>query len=708
MMETIFLNAAGTTLFVRDDMEQGNWTQEEYTVNATFPFVSGKVIERGQRFAFRDTATDTLEMFEIRNVTNIEPEHYQQFIAEHIVVSELSDEHINTTEITDKTAAQALGTALTGTLWSVGTSTVSATNSVDIARGSVWQAVKAIEQNWNAYITPRVTLSAAGAITGRYLDISPAQGTFRGVRLSVDKNMNDSSVIIDDSEVLTALYGYGGNVDKPQATGDDKTEELTFKDVVWTATSSHPAKPANQTYLEDPAKTALYGRNGRARFGYYQNADIKDAEVLLQKTWEALQNTSDPKINITGTVTDLYRLGYKDQPLKLHDTVIVEIRQTGELFNLEIIKLDVDLIDPTATRPEIGSYIPNIIYINRDTDEKASGGGGGGGGGRGKTELEDDISRFASDWIKTDRQIGMVVGIKNGDAYIKSAQIVLAINDDESTEAYINADHVNISATSTAHLLAGSLVYDENGNLVLKESSAGGVYVEHNDHGTTAQFGVWDKGNLTGLTISQLVNDETEAYLNADHINISATDTVATLAGDLEHDANGKLIIKSAGGMYVQRTDQGITSQFGIWDKGNLTGGVMVEQINGQQGTKLTLQADVIDINGIVNALEALTVTVSYLNVTNGLDCGDVQCGYIDSDGIGTNTGNVNCGGTVDTVELKVDDKSATWQTYTARFCSLSNEHSYLFGDANLTPTGRTTGRVVIGYTDTTIHYLGY
>ena len=626
MMETIFLNAAGTTLFVRDDMEQGNWTQEEYTLNCTFPYVSGKVIERGQRVAFRDPATNTLEMFEIRNVTNIEPEHYQQFIAEHIVVSELSDEHINTTEITNKTPAQALETALTGTLWSVGNSTVSATNSVDIARGSVWQAVLAIAQNWNAYITPRVTLSAAGAITGRYLDISPAQGTFRGVRLSVDKNMNDSSVIIDDSEVLTALYGYGGNVDKPQATGDDKTEELTFKDVVWTATSSHPAKPSGQTYLEDPAKTALYGRNGRARFGYYQNADIKDAEVLLQKTWEALQNTSDPKINITGTVTDLYRLGYKDQPLRLHDTVIVEIRQTGELFNLEIIKLDVDLIDPTATRPEIGSYIPNIIYINRDTDEKASGGGGGGGGGRGKTELEDDISRFASDWIKTDQQIGMVVGIKNGETYIKSAQIVLAINDDESTDAYINADHINISATSTAY----------------------------------------------------------------------------TLAGDLEHDANGKLIIKSAGGMYVQRTDHGTTAQFGVWDNGNLDGGVMVQQINGQTGTKLTLQADVIDVNGIVTALQALTVTVSYLNVTNGIDCGPIQCGNIDCDTI---VANVALKGNA----LEVAGDGASWQSYKARNVTLSNYHYYNYSSTSGgQPSGTVGGYLPTAYTDTTIHYLGY
>jgi phage minor structural protein len=220
-MECIFLNAAGQTLFVRDDMESGHWVQQEMNVTADFPFVSSKKIERGMRIAFRDPATDILQVFEIRNVANNEPDHYQQITAEHIAIAELQDEHINTTQITGKTAAQALQTALTGTLWSVGTSTASGTQNADISRGSVWNAVTTIQQNWNVYITPRITISAAGAITGRYLDIAPAGGVWRGVRLSIRKNLLDPIVNYNDEEVLTALYGYGGNVGKPRSGGDD-------------------------------------------------------------------------------------------------------------------------------------------------------------------------------------------------------------------------------------------------------------------------------------------------------------------------------------------------------------------------------------------------------------------------------------------------------------------------------------------------------
>ena len=513
-MECIFLNAAGTTLFVRDDMESGHWVQEQMNVTADFPFDAGKVIQIGQRIAFRDPATDNLEVFEIVNVVNQEPDHFQQITAEHICIAELSDEHINKTEITDKTAAQALTTALTGTLWSVGNNSASGTQSADLSRGSVWDAVNTIQQNWNVYITPRVTISSAGAITGRYLDIAPAQGTWRGLRLSVRKNLLDPAVTYDDSEVYTALYGYGGSVDVAQTGQDDKTEELTFKDEVWTATSAHPAKPSGQTYLEWPEKTAIYGRNGRPRYGYYQNASIKDASVLLQKTWESLQKSCEPAITIAGTCVDLYRLGYKDQPIRLHDMAVVEIEETGEQFYRQVICNDVDLVDPTGSRPEIGDYIPNIVYINRDTNQKASGGGGGGGGRGSMTNLEDEDAKTWTEFIKTQNQIGMVVGYRNGTEYIKAGQIILAINESGEpgqyeSAAYINANHVNISATNTAHLLAGSIVYDENGNLVLKESTGGGVLVEHNDQGTTSTFGVWDRGNLTGGVMVQQINGQT-------------------------------------------------------------------------------------------------------------------------------------------------------------------------------------------------------
>ena len=598
-MECTFLNAAGTVLFVRDDMESGHWVQEQMNVTADFPYDSSKVIQIGQRISFRDPATDTRQVFEIINVINNEPEHGQKITAEHICISELSDEHFNKKEFTNKTASQVLATVLSGTLWSVGTYSVAATQSADIGRGSVWDAISTIQQNWNVVITPRVTFAGNGSISGRYLDIAPGGGTWSGLVLTLRKNMLDPAVTYDDSEVYTALYGYGGSVDKAQSSGDDKTEELTFKDVVWSSTSSHPAKPSGQKYLEWPEKTAIYGRNGRPRYGYYQNANVKDANVLLEKTWESLQLCCEPKVTITGSVVDLKRLGYNDQPIQLHEQVIIEIEETGEYLFREIICCDIDLIDPTGTRVEIGDYIPNIIYINRDTNKKASGGGGGGGSPKSMTNLEDDDIKWYTEFIKTQNQIGMVVRRKNGTDYIDAAAIALAIN------------------------------------------------------------------QSTG---------ETTALIKADHVNISATSTAYVLSGDIEHAADGKLVIKNAAGLYVQR--DGAT--LGVWDAGNLTAGVIVGKINDQGGTFVKIQASKIDLEGYVTTSmmesafqDIQQATITQLTIPSG--------GHFTFKGY-----------------------NVSWKEYTARYCTLGGEYTFV------TKSGtEVTGRLVTGYTNTTLHYLG-
>lgn len=373
-MRFLFFNAAGKILFERSDAESASVTHEQMSLQALFPFDKGKEILRGMRIGYRDS-TNTWQAYEIRKVKTLEPDHYQEISAENIAISELTDEYHEKKEWTNKTASTALSWVLTNTTWAVGTSTASNTSSYDMSRGDVWSAVKGIEKDWNVYILPRITVGASG-ITGKYLDIIPAGGTWRGMRLSLDKNANEVGVIWDDSKLKTALYGFGQ---------EKNGTPLTFKDVTWSATSSHPAKPSGQTYLEDPAATAAYGRNGRPRFGFYQNASITNATTLLQKTWEVLKTVNVPDATVDATITDLYRLGYVDVPLRLHDTALVEIRPTGVVLQKEIIQYTEDLLDPLQSRLTIGTYIPNIIYINR---QNAKRGGGGGGSGDSQTPLE--------------------------------------------------------------------------------------------------------------------------------------------------------------------------------------------------------------------------------------------------------------------------------------------------------------------------------
>lgn len=402
----------GAVIFTRSDAQEAQWTQEEFNLSCVFPFLPEKVIERGMQILFTDPATEAWQAYEVRQCLMYPGESYQQITAEDIAVSELTDCHIQgADELIDVPVTAALSGILSGTGWAIGTTEVNPVSSGDIQRGAVWQNVNNIAQNWNVYIMPRVTVNANG-ITGRYLDIISPSGTDRGLRLAINKNITDPCVVYDDSELYTALYGYGGTYS--EGSLDDRvTLEYNFSGVTWAKTAEHPAKPAGQKYLEYPEMTALYGRNGKPRFGYYQNTSITDPGILLEKTWEALKNCCKPKISISGTVADLKRLGYADVPLRLHDMAIVELEPAGLLFYKQVVRLTVNLLDPTKNLPEIGDYIPNIIYINRDTENFATGGGksvggGRGGGSRGGSTKQDlKNSEYRTDIYDTGREIGI-------------------------------------------------------------------------------------------------------------------------------------------------------------------------------------------------------------------------------------------------------------------------------------------------------------
>lgn len=380
-------------------------------------------------------------------------------------------------------------------------------SSAEISMGSVWQGVRTIESSWNVYITPRVTVDSTG-ITGRYLDITPATPVWRGIRLSLDKNADELGVTWDDTNVLTALYGYG------KASGDNP---LTFEDVVWETTADHPAKPSGQAYLVDPTANALYARNGRPRFGYYQNGNIGDADLLLQKTWEALQATNAPEVSIDCLVADLYRLGYADQPIRLHDLALIDERSTGQTLQREIIQLDVDLLNPLSTRPVIGSYIPNIVYIEKESSGR--GGGGGGGGGRGQSGLEDKLSEFETEILANQYEISLRAyqrDMDNVDSILRQAGLSL------------DANGVLIYADDNENMWASKLnVQADRISLVVEGTGA-------NAHIKAAQI-VTAINSQTGQSIIKLSADviDLDGYVTASELAAVQAEITNLMAGDL-------------------------------------------------------------------------------------------------------------------------------------------------------------------------------
>lgn len=127
--------------------------------------------------------------------------------------------------------------------------------------------------------------------------------------------------------------------------------------------------------------------------------------------------------------------------------------------------------------------------------------------------------------------VGMVVGTNpDGNHFIKAGEIALSINSTtgEST-ALIDASHVNISATNSAHLLVNALTQDDNGNLIVKTS--GGMKIQRTSGGVTTQYGVFDNGNLTAGVIATIVNGTPSTYISGDNIYIGNQKSTTVING---------------------------------------------------------------------------------------------------------------------------------------------------------------------------------
>lgn len=567
-MEFLFFDHAGKVLFVRSDAEQATYTHHELGLALLFPYDSGKVIQRGQLVGFQ--GVNGWNVFEIRNAKTYEPDAYQEITAESLAIAELTDEFADTADITNVTAPDALEDFLTGTLWQIGTVDSEAQarlSSGNVSIGNVWSVVRTIEQNWNVYITPRVTIGAGG-ITGRYLDIAAAGGTWRGLRLSLEKNADEVGVTYDDTATKTALFGFG------RSDGGNPPKPLTFKDVVWSLSEGDPAdKPANQTYVEDTAATAAYGRNGRPRYGYYQNGDISDPEILLQKTWEALQACNAPDIQIECRIADLYRLGYNDVPIRLHDAALVEIRGTGVTLLNEIIQYTEDLLEPINSRVTIGKYIPNIVYIARDTYNSATGGGRGSGG---NTILEEKEKEYLVQ-INANETMMSLNAQRIGDLF---AGIGIA---------YDGITNFVTSGGALTDPITHELILDANG-MPMFPSGSTGIFTRVQQHDTDWSAlvqSIGDSGEITAASIALHINENgSNADINADHINLTGgtvklnsvlyiqgnaavltnAASVSTTLLSAGHVDTDDLFVRvgGAGGSYKQATWQSVTVVTGL------------------------------------------------------------------------------------------------------------------------------------------------
>lgn len=185
---------------------------------------------------------------------------------------------------------------------------------------------------------------------------------------------------------------------------------------------------------------------------------------------------------------------------------------------------------------------------------------------------------------------------------------------------------------------------------------------------------------------------EADTYLGAKlAVNANAITAEVTRATNAEDSLSGRIDVEADRiGLVVSGTGQYAQIKAAqIWASIDTT----------LRQSQVTISADIIDIDGLLTAFESEAIT-----------CGNITCeGSLSVDQDASIEGTVSAYvGSFPTLIVNEDD--ASWQTYNARRVSLSGEKYILVASesGSTSAMGTTTGYIVSGYSDTTLHYLGY
>jgi phage minor structural protein len=286
-------------------------------------------------------------------------------------VNELNDEIIEDVRPYNTTLQDAQTRTLAGTRWKSGITAELGLKSTNYYYISVAEAIEKNINTWGGEFRDRIEFDG-NKITGRYIDILPRRGADTGKIWEMDKDIISVSHKVQ-SYPKTALYGRGASL---ETENGGFTRRISFASVEWKKAAGDPVdKPLGQEWVGDPGALQQFGRLNsdgklRHRKGVYENSEQSDPKLLLQETWEALQQA---KRQIENFEMDVFLLeeitGYEHEKVRLGDTTFAIDRSFANPIEIEerVISFEYDVADPDNSGVvELGQYIP----LFDDTDER--------------------------------------------------------------------------------------------------------------------------------------------------------------------------------------------------------------------------------------------------------------------------------------------------------------------------------------------------
>ena len=243
---------------------------------------------------------------------------------------------------TDQRARPVIEWLLTGTNWSPRFIAETNPKSTNFYYISTFDALKKVCKVWGLEMQFFVEMNGS-QIGARYIDFKRKIGEAVGKRVVYGHNALEILKEVEKTNLYTALVGRGKGeqVSSAEDTGKDADgygRKINFEEIVWSKAKGDPLdKPLGQKYLEIPEMTAKYGIKQpdgkmRPKIGFVEFSEEEDKNELIKQTYEALIESSRPKLTLkTSTaylkgvqIGDTIRVVRHDRHLD-YDTRIFEI-----------------------------------------------------------------------------------------------------------------------------------------------------------------------------------------------------------------------------------------------------------------------------------------------------------------------------------------------------------------------------------------------
>ena len=332
---------------LKEDRETGAQSYEFY-IPSNHPD-SGKIRKNG--FILRAGFDGKIMQFQISRMEEVRNgETVDIYVFAEFSWAELNGHIIRPYTLAGTDAKTAATFALSGTRWQVGQ--IDYMGTADLSSDAYDTSLKMlqdIKEAFDADIRFYVTVDH-NRITGRYVDIVERVGSNEGIVIQYGKNLIGAKRIHDRASVSTALIGLG--------KGDEEGDNITFSGISWSKAKGDPAdKPIGQDWIGDEEARETWGVQGRHITSVFEYNTTSPA-VLLQKTWERLQQIKNGFLQYEAEAVFLAEFGFDLSAAHIGDTVLIQ--DTGFspplMIEAEIMSLERSFTDPESGSATFGDY----------------------------------------------------------------------------------------------------------------------------------------------------------------------------------------------------------------------------------------------------------------------------------------------------------------------------------------------------------------